>query len=784
MRTLLIGTKLKRCLCLGLAICLTLVTLAACVPDDAISSSPIPEPSNVIDQTGAPTFTEEPSAPAATPNPTETIAPTEAATPTEAPIPTELPTPTGTPEPTEASTIAETPTPAGTPIPTEASTPAEPPTEEPTEAPTEAPTPTVTPTPTPTATPAPTATPTATPTPTPSPTPGPEPGTLAYYEANAYLCTVEADSRVAPSLYTAGKELPAFLSGVYYTSKMPGGEPTRENGDLWLRLESDKGYLVSSVNVEGSYAGIENTERDIYVIRGVKSSLKVTVSSGMMAHAATGNTLLASYGYCISDSGGLKVSWTELAEEPLRYVEVIVSGGSGSVSQTYDAGIGECEVMNLTKNVQYTVRVRGYGYRQIGSSVSFSTCYVPDARTVAFPRVEITTEDYVWPTCEYVTPPPGNIGAGITNATWENSVVKIFDASDNVVYDSSLNLPGDEIYNGARMKIRGNTSAYGIKKPYKIKLSKKVDLLAPFVDRQPDGKSYADKEWLLLNYGTDIYRVAGDAIADLVGTPWSPDYTYVCLYVNGDFRGLYILSECVKEGTGKGDAKWRCPVDDDGFVIEYDAYWWNEPLHFTTPSCENFVMKYTFKYPDTDDIDVNSEAYRYIKNYMTQLELALSRNDSSYLDYMDLDSFVTWLLVADYMCLLDSGGNNLYMWKKDSTDGSKIVMGPNWDFDSWKWMTDSFANIHRDGSHFYFPQLLRKPEFARAYKERFYETCDKVAVAVNAALDKINKNSYNQLYRLESTRYQYGQYRTLTEMRNSFNTFISEHLAWMKSQIG
>ncbi|MBO4325901.1 MAG: CotH kinase family protein [Clostridia bacterium] len=745
---------------------MTLMTLVACGPKNGISSSPFPDPSDIVDIAGEelsaseePTFSEAPSAPAEVQTPAETTAPTEAPTPTAVPTPAETPTPTEVPTPTE--------TPRSTEVPT----------------PTEAPAPTGTPSPTGTPVPAKTPTPTAVPS-TPDPTKEPEPGTREYYEKNAYICTVKTDSRIVPSLYTEGKELPDGLSDIFYTSDSPGGEPTRENGNLWLCLKPKKGYLISSVNVEGSYAQIEDLGRDIYIIRGVNSNIKVTASSGAMANASNGKTLLGSYGYGISDSGRLIVTWTEAEEEPLRYVEVTVTGGAGTISKTYDGEIGECDIMKLTKNDVFTVKLKCYGYEQIGSSVSFSACYVPDARSVDFPRVEITTEDYVWPTCEYVTPPPGNIGAGITNATWENSIVKIYDASDNVVYDSSQNCSEEEQYQGAKMKIRGNTSAYGIKKPYKIKLKKKSDLLAPFIDRPSDGKSYADKEWLLLNYGTDIYRVAGDAIADVVGTPWSPDYTYVSLYVNGDYRGIYILSECVKQGTGKGDARWRCPVEDDGFVIEFDAYWWNEPLYFTTPSSVNFVMKYTFKYPDTDDIDAKSDAYKYIKNYMTELERALSRNDSSYLDYIDLDSFVSWVLVADYMCLLDSGGNNLFMWKKDSTENSKLVMGPNWDFDSWKWNIDSFANIHRDGSHFYFPQLSRKPEFAKAYAELFRNTYDKVTAAVNADLDKINEAAYNKLYQLESTRYQSGSYRTLSAMRNDFNTWMAAHLTWMQSQIG
>ena len=742
MRTIRTRTKRKRILCLGLAFLMSLMTLAACLQGRTSPSPSIPVPSENGEITS-----NDPSG-GKEPGPVEEPTAGSEAHPSSSEEPS-----SGSEEPSSSS---------GGPSPTgdEPSPDVEEPSlssEEPDSSVEELL--------------------------TTEPTSGPVPGTREFYENNAYFCTVKTDSRIVASLYTEGKEIPDVLSGVFYTSRSPGGEPTRENGGLWLCLKPDKGYSIASVNVEGAYTKIVDLGRDIYLVRGVNSGITVTASSKATPNAPGGSTLFASYGYGISDSGRLNLSWSEAEGEPIRYVEISISYGGVTRTKLYDGALGGCDFMKLAKNTACTVRLKCYGYNHVGSEVSVNTCYVPDARSVAFPRVEITTEDYIWPTCEYVSPPAGNIGAGISNATWENSVVKIYDASNNVVYDSSEDLTGEKQFSGAKMKIRGNTSAYGVKKPYKIKLSKKCDLLAPFIDRPEDGRSYADKEWLLLNYGTDIYRIAGDAIADVVGTPWSPDYTYVSLYVNGDFRGLYVLSECVKQGSGKEGSRWRCPVDDDGFVIECDAYWWNEPMYFTTPSTENFVMKYTFKYPDTDDFDENSDCYKYIKNYMTELEAALAANDSSYLDYIDLDSFVSWILVADYMCLLDSGGNNLFMWKKDSTESSKLVMGPNWDFDSWKWNIDSFANIHRDGSHFYFPQLSRKQEFAKAYTELFRNTCDKVVDAVNDALDTIDEAEYNELCRLEGARYWSGS-QNLSAMRRSFNKWMQAHLEWMESQIG
>ena len=765
MRTLHTLTKWKRCLCLGLAVWMILLALTACGPGNTVSSSSVESPESTNEPGGeptpggdeSPTGSEEPALSSEEPTSggeEPVSSQEEPASSSEEPVSGHEEPSSSSEEPVysseEPSSSSEEPISSseepssGSEEPSSSSEEPSSSSEEPKE---------------------------------------PEPGTRKYIEKYAYLCTVKADNRIVPTLYTDGKTVPDEISDLYYSTRGPGGEPTRENGEVWLCLKPGKGYSISTVSVEGTYTQIVNKGRDVYLIRGVNSNLTVTAKSKLTPASPTGSTLFANYGYGITDNGRLHLTWIENDEEPIRYVEVSISDGSGTRSKLYDGARGECDFMKLEKNEFVTVKMKSYGYKHVGAEVSVTTCYIPDARSVAFPRVEITTEGYIWPTCEYVGAPAGNWGGGIRNATWENSVVKIFDASNQVVYDSSLEYTEEEQFQGAKMKIRGNTSAYGVKKPYKIKLSKKKDLLAPFINRPADGKSYADKEWLLLNYGTDIYRVAGEAVADVVGTPWSPDYTYVALYVNGDYRGLYVLSECVKQGTGSGDAQWRCPVDDDGFIIEGDAYWWNEPIYFTTPSTENIPMKYTFKYPDTDDFDQNSECYLYIKNYMTQLEAALARNDSSYLNYIDLESFVQWILVEDYLCIYDSGGSNIYMWKKDSTENSKLVMGPNWDFDSWKYNTNCFARIRWNGSHFYYPQLFQKQEFVNAYNTMFRQTYKKVAKAVNEALDRIDETGYNQLYRLEGRRYQSG-YTTLTAMRDSFNTWIQAHLNWMVSQIG
>jgi len=125
---------------------------------------------------------------------------------------------------------------------------------------------------------------------------------------------------------------------------------------------------------------------------------------------------------------------------------------------------------------------------------------------------------------------------------------------------------------GITLKIRGNTSAYGNIKPYKINLQTKADLL-----NRGNDETYADKDWILIN-GDKMNTIVGFKISELIGMSWTPAYQFVHVVLNGQFRGLYLLMESVKRNP-------RCRLDVDkesGYIFEHDAYWWKEDVYLQT----------------------------------------------------------------------------------------------------------------------------------------------------------------------------------------------------------
>ena len=189
---------------------------------------------------------------------------------------------------------------------------------------------------------------------------------------------------------------------------------------------------------------------------------------------------------------------------------------------------------------------------------------------------------------------------------------------------------------------------------------------------------------------------------------WTPLYEFVNVMVNGDYRGLYMLIESVKRNND-----CRINISDTGYILEYDAYWWNEDVSFVSDWA--YPMDYTFKYPDEDE--VSQEQIDYIKGYIDTLENII-KEGGQYEQYIDVDSWAKWLLAHDILGTWDSGGSNVYMTKFDNTESSKLMMANLWDFDSNYRMTDTWANQH-PASHLYFSNLLSNKNeiFKNTYKE-------------------------------------------------------------------
>jgi uncharacterized repeat protein (TIGR02543 family) len=179
----------------------------------------------------------------------------------------------------------------------------------------------------------------------------------------------------------------------------------------------------------------------------------------------------------------------------------------------------------------------------------------------------------------------------------------------------------------------------------------------------------------------------------------------------------------------------RVDVSKDGYIIERDAYWWNEDVMFET---SGYNQKYTFKYPDDDKISIDQIFY--IKNYVEVLEWHVAYG--VYDNYIDVKSFARWLLVHDFLGTLDAAGSNIFMSKYDTTKTSKLQMLTNWDFDT-NYMREGKWSVQHDEDRMYAASMFKSANrsFAKSYKALY----DSVAPILWKNIEKKLKGLDNAL---------------------------------------
>lgn len=350
---------------------------------------------------------------------------------------------------------------------------------------------------------------------------------------------------------------------------------------------------------------------------------------------------------------------------------------------------------------------------------------------LGLPVVEISTQNGEEPSCEMVEHPEGCMGQGITNANKIKGRLRIIDGEETL-YDS-----GDyqEDSGGITIRIRGNSSAWAVKKPYKIKLQKAADLLT-----RGDNRKYADKEWLLIkDEKVSLNTVIGLKVNELMGMQWTPEYKIVNVVMNGDYRGIYLLIESVKRNSS-----CRLDISKTGYLFEYDPYWWNEDIYFDTPytcSANAKTAKFTFKYPSDEDITI--EHILYLQRFLATLEASFA--DGSYTEYLDLDSFVSWLLGQDILGNGDGHGSNMYLTKYDDSPTSKVMMANLWDFDVIMTTAGEWSQSHEV---FYFGELWRYGgiTFSNAYQEKWNEVKVKLVPELSAFLEQFVASSIGEAF--------------------------------------
>lgn len=223
---------------------------------------------------------------------------------------------------------------------------------------------------------------------------------------------------------------------------------------------------------------------------------------------------------------------------------------------------------------------------------------------------------------------------------------------------------------------RGNASWSFPKKPYKIKLFNKTNML---------GLPANAREWTLINnYGdkTLMRNLLAFDISKRFEMAYTPAGVAVDVILNGEYKGTYQLCDQVEVRKKRVDiiemetTDVTMPNLSGGYLIEIDAYAPSEKSWFTSAK----GMPVTIKSPDDDDI--TTEQRNYIVNYFNQMESTVHGNyldeNADFRKYLDATSFFKNLIIGEFCGNTDTYWST-YMYKERNSE--KFFTGPIWDYD-------------------------------------------------------------------------------------------------------
>lgn len=343
-----------------------------------------------------------------------------------------------------------------------------------------------------------------------------------------------------------------------------------------------------------------------------------------------------------------------------------------------------------------------------------------------------------------------------------------------------VNSKGSVLDVSGKIKGRGNSTWKYDKKPYAIKFSEK---------QRPFGFP-AHKNWVLLAESCDrsLLRTAYMcAISKAVGIEWTINYQYINLFLNGDYWGVYVLTDKVEKSSN------RINIEKDGFIIEDDS---NKGDHLYFVTYKGLGRPYTFKYPDEDnDIVKGDNNYLFIESYMNQLEgllINLSNNhgDTEYMNYLDVTSFATIFIANQVFMNFDP--NRYYVLPSRQ---SKLKMMPMWDSE-WSmglWLIGWPGNPYPIESNaywenmYYFKYLLKSPTFKETVKEewaKFKDNIQQVKDEVESVRQVISKAQAYNFRRWPSPGRQLNvQYETWEKEVEALSIFLQKRIEWMDNRL-
>ena len=379
--------------------------------------------------------------------------------------------------------------------------------------------------------------------------------------------------------------------------------------------------------------------------------------------------------------------------------------------------------------------------------------------------------------------------------------------------DSGGNNLGDN-YNGYNGQItiekRGNSSQWNDKTPYRFETvneegeNNNVSLLG--MPEENDWVLYAPWQDKSMIRNILTYKLSNDL------GKYAPRTKLIELYLNDEYRGVYVLMEKIKRDANRVDISKLNPDEisgDDltgGYILKFDWFFTGDNLGGFESDIDGNI--YNYHYPKPSDIVPEQE--NYIINYINNFETIMSSDQyadqsTGYPSILNVDSFVDFILLQELAKNVDAYRLSTYIFKDKESVDNRLTAGPVWDFnhgygncdygETWEftgWLLE-YNPEGGDQMSFWWELIWQDDYFQNKISERYtelrstvfsenhiYGVIDSLVNELGSSVDRnFSKWPILGTYIWPN----YYVFDTFDQEINYLKSWISDRLNWMDSQI-
>lgn len=275
--------------------------------------------------------------------------------------------------------------------------------------------------------------------------------------------------------------------------------------------------------------------------------------------------------------------------------------------------------------------------------------------------------------------------------------------------------------------------------------------------------------------------------------------THYCeVVINGDYRGLYILQEKIKDDSKRVNIEKIAEGDNDGmnltggYITKADKTTGGDPVAWEMDSYAGWT-DFIHELPKPEDVTPAQQSY--IHGQFTSLETAAASGNTNpatgYTSVIDIPTFVDFMVINEFSSNVDAYQISTFFHKDR---GGKLRAGPGWDFnlslgldvfgDRSKTDVWQFSNGDNEGPKFW-TDLFNNAEF-RCYFSRRWNELTQPGQPVNYTSVETFIDDTVLLISDAAAREQlrWGTVPNLAQEITFIKQFTAERITWINNNIG